>query len=307
MKYNINVNQLAIVKSGVDIDIYDAVIIDFLVEFSKSDSIVKINENGIEFYWFSYDKIIDDLPVLKLKKDSVYRRMKRLCDIGLLIQNPDAKKIGRSFFAFTEKIKSVIVTNDIGSKSDTSDSNPKVGRKSEASGKNPNGRNSKRKTSDQNPKDNNINNNKDLFSNENEGEIVPDQKCPIYNDAVKIYFNFFRNRSGGLNPKFDAGDGKALKQMIGYFKTLSKDSPTQKEDVLKTFNVIFKNWDKLDQHLRKQVKMTQINSNINNIINFLKNGQQQSNSKNGSAKPNSKIVGSTRPFSIDDFKSSSEN
>lgn len=294
MKYNINVNQLAIVKSGVDIDIYDAVIIDFLIEFSKSDSIVKINENGVEFYWFAYEKLIADLPVLRLKKDSIYRRMKRLCDLGLLIQFPDAKKIGRSFFAITDKCRSLVFSNpDVGSKSDVSESNP-------------NRRNSKRKTSDQNPNDNNTNNNKHLFSNENEGEIVSDQKCPIYNDAVKIYFNFFRNRSGGLNPKFDAGDGKALKQMIGYFKTLSKDSPTQKEDVLKTFNVIFKNWDKLDQHLRKQVKMTQINSNINNIINFLKNGQQ-SNSKNGSAKPNSKIVGSTRPFSIDDFKSSSEN
>lgn len=296
MKFNINVNQLAIVKSGIDVDIFDAIIIDYLIEFSKSDSIVKISEKNIEFYWFSYDKIINDLPLLNLKRDSVYRRMKRLSEIGLLIQFPESKKIGRSFFAITEKCKKLIFSE-----------NPNVGMKTETSDSNPTSRKNQQQTSDSNPDNYSINNNNSsLFSNENNDEAVaPKQKCPIYQDAVKIYFNFYRTKNGH-NPKMDSADGKALKQLIAYFKTLAKDSPNQKDEVLKMFHLIFKNWQLVDPFHQKNIKLTQINSQINNIINSIKNGKSKSNSNNSGSNGN-KIVGSSNPFTIDDFVADSNN
>ena len=69
MKFNLQINQKAIIDNQFNLDVVDAILLDYLFQFTKSEGIISINESGAVFYWFSHDKIVNDLPILKLKKD----------------------------------------------------------------------------------------------------------------------------------------------------------------------------------------------------------------------------------------------
>lgn len=296
MKFTININQKQIIERKLDIDLIDAVILDFLADFSRSESNVTIEENGTKFHWFSHEKIIQELPILQLKKDSVFRRLKKLSEKGFLVQSKQSQTLGRSFYAFTD------LSLDYGRKSEGSDSNPKVGRKSEVRKKirRPVGKKSE-DPSEENPNNNNINNNTSLFPKENKVVENSEEKKSIYSEAVKIYFKFYEDRNE-VSPKFDSADGKSLKSIIAYFKGLHKkknDGSDEMEFILHSLKYIFDNWDNQVDFFRNQTKMTQINSNLNNIINRLKNVKSKSNSENGNK--GNKIVGKSRKFTIDEF------
>jgi uncharacterized phage protein (TIGR02220 family) len=143
MKWNININQKAVIDMGVDIDIIDAAIIDQCMSFSHSKDCGRMFLDGETFYWLGYENIAEQLPLLKLKKDSVYRRLKKMADLGLLIPHPNNQAIGKPFYAFTEKC----VKCTYGYKSEGTDQNPKgYGSKSELG-------------TDENPDNNNIRDN----------------------------------------------------------------------------------------------------------------------------------------------------
>lgn len=105
----------------------------------------------------------------------------------------------------------------------------------------------------------------------------------LYSEMVKIYFEWFEGLSG-VKPKFGQAEGASLKQIINYFKILYKDNHSEGEnefeEVTKMFQYIFKFWHLIDPFLQKQTKVTQINSNIQNIINDIKNGHKRKSSNN---------------------------
>ena len=99
---------------------------------------------------------------------------------------------------------------------------------------------------------------------------VPD---PIYKKCTEIYFEWFEKLSG-VKPKFDAIDGASLKKIISYFKSIHRDANDQTdefEEVTKMFSIIFLKWETIDPFFQKQTKLNQINSNLQNIINDIKN------------------------------------
>ena len=105
----------------------------------------------------------------------------------------------------------------------------------------------------------------------------------LYARMVEIYFDWFKGLSG-VSPKFGQAEGASLKQIINYFKTIYKDNhsegETEFEEVTKMLQYIFKYWHLIDPFLQKQTKVTQINSNIQNIINDIKNGHKRKSSNN---------------------------
>jgi|GEM_PF-4100074 len=126
-------------ENSANIDIVDAALLDFMVSFSASPKIDKIIESNTVFFWFSHDAIISQLPMLKLKKDSVYKRLIKLCEKGFLIKFPASQKLNRSYYAISEKSFALSF--------EPSENNPKgFGNKSEG-------------PSENNPNDNNISNN----------------------------------------------------------------------------------------------------------------------------------------------------
>jgi hypothetical protein len=273
MKSEIKINQEKIIQSNLNVDFIDVVIIDFVIDFSAHAS-VKISNNGIDFYWFPYKKIIDELPLLRLKEDSIYRRMKRLCEIGLLIHFEGSKTIGRSFFSITKKgygLKSDIieikeVSEEIQKVEEKSIKKPKIVRK--------------KSIKKHIPKVEEVL----VMKHEPKKQIKETKPVDrLYLEMVKIYFDWFENLSGGVKPKFGAIDGAAMKLIINYFKSLHKnanDGTDEFDEVTKMFRIIFQKWNLIDPFLQDQTKLTQINSNLQNIIIQIKNGHKRKSNSN---------------------------
>lgn len=111
-------------------------------------------------------------------------------------------------------------------------------------------------------------------------EKVPDR---IYTEMVKIYFDWFEKLSGGVKPKFGAIEGAAMKLIMNYFKSVHRDAndgSDEFEEVTKMFSIIFAKWNLIDPFLQDQTKVTQINSNLQNIIIQIKNGHKRKSTSN---------------------------
>jgi len=112
-----------------------------------------------------------------------------------------------------------------------------------------------------------------------EKEKEKDKRKPVQADEplagehkkiIDCYIAFIENRTGA-KPKITAADGSAIKNLIIPAFKDSKTTPSM------AMEWIFNNWDAKinDSFLKKQVKLTQIASNIVNIQNDIKNGKAQ--------------------------------
>lgn len=88
------------------------------------------------------------------------------------------------------------------------------------------------------------------------------------------YYQWHREKFG-YDPKIDGVQGKALKALIAYIKklTIAGGKAGTEEDVAAAWEYILKNWGKLDPFIQSKTKLSDINYNIQNIINSLKNGK----------------------------------
>ena len=121
-----------------------------------------------------------------------------------------------------------------------------------------------------------------IFPEEPKTPSASNDDGKLYSKMVDLYFNWFKDLNGGIPPKFGKADGSAMKQIINYFKYIHKQANNGKdevEEVILMFTYILTNWAKIDPFLQKQTKLIQINGNIQNIINDLKNGKRNSTSK----------------------------
>jgi len=104
---------------------------------------------------------------------------------------------------------------------------------------------------------------------------------PEYKLCVEIYFNFVKEKTG-VEPNFTAAEGQALKKIIKWIHQNQKKEVTI-ENTVNAFKFIFINFDKWDDFHKKQLKLIQINSNIINIINSIKNGTKSKSNQYTSA------------------------
>lgn len=97
---------------------------------------------------------------------------------------------------------------------------------------------------------------------------TPEQSSGLHQSLIKLYFEWHEKKIG-IKPQFDGSDGTALKQIIKYFESLESGE----ENVIKNFSALLSNFDKWDKFHKGQTRLRQINSNLTNIINLLKNGK----------------------------------
>ena len=62
------------------LDINDLAILRWYIDFKESGYMNKKVIDGKEFYLVIYEYVLQDLPILGMKKDAVYRRFKKMCD-----------------------------------------------------------------------------------------------------------------------------------------------------------------------------------------------------------------------------------
>ena len=109
----------------------------------------------------------------------------------------------------------------------------------------------------------------------------------LYSKMVEEY-DTFCEKFTGVGCKIDGAQGKSLKQIIKFLQTQCKKknqslTETQlDENVILSWQYILTNWDKLDDFHRSKIKLTEINSNMLNILIKLKeqpisNKQKQRN------------------------------
>ncbi|KZL89157.1 conserved phage C-terminal domain-containing protein [Clostridium magnum] len=83
MKFTIlGYNQAKLVELGLDV--IDAALLRYFVDFKDSGTMVKETIEGELYYWLHYEGILKELPILALKKDSVYRRLKNMSKNNVL-------------------------------------------------------------------------------------------------------------------------------------------------------------------------------------------------------------------------------
>ncbi|KKQ95360.1 MAG: hypothetical protein UT21_C0006G0032 [Candidatus Woesebacteria bacterium GW2011_GWA1_39_11b] len=98
--------------------------------------------------------------------------------------------------------------------------------------------------------------------------IEPDKTT--YRECVEIYAEFFKSKTD-LPIKMDGAEGKSLKNIISYLKTATKEKGTSPAEAWRFILSSFLKWDKFHQ---KQLTIKQINSNLPNILNSIKNGNE---------------------------------
>lgn len=139
MKFTLTINQKAIIdlnlKNGLNLDIIDAHLLEFCCAWFSNSKATKVACDGIAYTWISHKLISDNLPLLGIKKDTIYRRMKVLTENGFFLYHPNSKIIGMTLYCQTALLDSInfetvqeISNNShlksIGLESEPSDLNP---------------------------------------------------------------------------------------------------------------------------------------------------------------------------------------
>lgn len=101
MKYTILINQYAAVVSGLDLDLIDLAIFDFIKDFANSSNCTKIQTPEGNFFWISHKLIMEAMPLLKIKTNQgVIKRIDNLINAGVLQKHPNCEKYKQSLYRF---------------------------------------------------------------------------------------------------------------------------------------------------------------------------------------------------------------
>lgn len=92
--------------------------------------------------------------------------------------------------------------------------------------------------------------------------------------CVEIYDKFCKSKinAGAI---IDGTQGKALKSIISYLEKNIKVQPADDKSITDAFKYIFDHFDKWDDFHKKQIKLSQISSNLLNILNSIKDAKNK--------------------------------
>lgn len=103
MKYNININQKGVIDAGLNVDLVDMAIYDFLKAYTHAQVCRRMVEAEVVYYSVPYKKVIDENPLLPIKStDGIYRRFKKLEAAQIIKMHPDNAKLSMVWFCFGE-------------------------------------------------------------------------------------------------------------------------------------------------------------------------------------------------------------
>lgn len=101
MKYNILINQKAVIDCGFDLDIVDLAIFELLKDFSLSKDCKKLTVDGLVYFLFNWRLVNVQLPILGLNsRQSVYKRFEKLIACDIISPNPENKALCQSWYSF---------------------------------------------------------------------------------------------------------------------------------------------------------------------------------------------------------------
>ena len=101
MKYNIIINQKAVLDNNLKLDIIDIAIYDFIKSFTLSDKCGKMIINNTTYYWINSSMIIEQMPILNISTErGISKRIDKLVEAEMIDRYPKNKSIQKSLFKF---------------------------------------------------------------------------------------------------------------------------------------------------------------------------------------------------------------
>jgi hypothetical protein len=117
-----------------------------------------------------------------------------------------------------------------------------------------------------------------------------------YPNMIEVYDKFCQDKTG-VGCKIDGAQGKAMKRIIKFLESQCKKKDNLLENekldemVLLAWNYILTNWNKLDDFNRGRIKLTEIDSNMLNILSKLKEKPINQKQKQRNEQINKAITG----------------
>lgn len=99
-------NQIKLLDLGLDTT--DIVLLRYVETFINSGNMLKESFNGETYYWLNYKNIVEDLPILNLKKDAIYRRLRYMTSVNILNHITVKNKGVYSYYALGSKYKNLL-------------------------------------------------------------------------------------------------------------------------------------------------------------------------------------------------------
>lgn len=112
-KYTLLINQKAIIDNKLNIDIIDASIFDFIHYFQSSPKTKKMVDNGTQYFYLHWSKIVEQIPLLGINsRQGVYKRLQNLINAKLIMAHEEnGKGTGLMWFCLGESYDLMFVAN----------------------------------------------------------------------------------------------------------------------------------------------------------------------------------------------------
>lgn len=96
----------------LNLDAIDLCILRWITDFANTDSMVKMQVENKIYFWVKYEGLLQELPILGIKKDSLYRRLKNMVEQGVLEHT--TVKMGGTFsmYRFGERFIDLIANKE---------------------------------------------------------------------------------------------------------------------------------------------------------------------------------------------------
>lgn len=104
-------SQRKLIEYGLDT--IDALILRWILDFYHSKNMMKINFEDKEYIWVNYKHLLENLPILNIAKDTLYRRLKKICQAQVLECHVVKFSGSYSYYRFTEKLDSLLRDTEI--------------------------------------------------------------------------------------------------------------------------------------------------------------------------------------------------
>lgn len=111
MKYTILINQYAAVNSGLDLDLIDLAIFDFIKDFANCSNCVKMHTPEGIYFWISHKLILDAMPLLNIKTNQgLIKRIDNLIRAEILQKHPNCELYNKTLYCFGENYELLTFT-----------------------------------------------------------------------------------------------------------------------------------------------------------------------------------------------------
>lgn len=97
----ITINQKAVIECGLNVDIVDMAIFDFMKSYSASPKCTKVFFENKFYFYLSSSVILERMPMLGIStKRGIGKRIDNLINAGLLERHPNNQEIGKAMYTF---------------------------------------------------------------------------------------------------------------------------------------------------------------------------------------------------------------